>query len=547
MKKRLLATLLTAVMAMSLLAGCSTPGSSDSEGGEASSEKVFRYAVKTEPTSLDQTKANCIPDNELQHYIQEGLVRTSGGVTSEGIATEWTYDEASLTWTFKLREDAVWSDGEPVTANDFVYGLQRLMDPETAAAYAFIGEYVKNGLAVETGEMAPEELGVVAVDDYTLEITLERECAYFVDMIAASAQYMPVRKDLVEEYGVDFAATADKNAYCGPFVLESAADGEYIFVKNADYWNADAVKLDKVVMSYVENTDTQLAMYEAGDLDYVEIPSAYVADYQDRATVFKNGNKDWCYINHKSDNEVLGNQNFRLALNYALNRNEYITLARDDVYDASNSLVFSGLDCLGGTWADKFAPTSYPLEGDVDKAQDYLAKAMDELGIANASDISVEIVTTDDEGSKKAAEVLQELWQTALGINMTIRQVTYSEIYGSVLPGDDWEISATGGWGADYPDAYTYLELFKSDCAYNYSKCEDATIDELLNASLTETDAEARQELLGQAEQAIIDYGAFIPLQERNVWYMLDEDVTGVEFYYCSINLDWVFADIVAE
>jgi len=547
MKKRLLATLLTAVMAISLLAGCSTPGSADSEGEGEAAEKVLRYAVKTEPTTLDQTKANCIPDNELQHYIQEGLVRTSGGVVSEGIATEWTFDEASLTWTFKLREDAVWSDGVAVTAHDFVYGLQRLMNPETAAPYAFIGEYVKNGLAVETGEMAPEELGVVAVDDYTLEIALERPCAYFIEMMAASAQYMPVRKDLAEEYGVDFAATADKNAYCGPFVLESAADGEYIFVKNADYWNADAVKLDKTIMTYVQNSDTQLAMYEAGDLDYVEVPSAYVADYQDKATVFKNGNKDWCYINHKSENEVLGNQNFRLALNYALNRNEYITLARDDVYDASNSLVFSGLDCLGATWADKFAPTSYPLESDVATAQDYLAKAMDEMNIANASDITVEIVTTDDESSKKAAEVLQELWQTALGINMEIRQVTYAEIYGSVLPGDDWQISATGGWGADYPDAYSYLELFKSDCAYNYSKCENAEIDELLNAALNELDAEARQELLGQAEQAIIDYGAFVPLQERNTWYMLDSDVTGVEFYYCSINLDWVFADIVAE
>ena len=543
MKKRVLAALLTAAMAVTMLAGCSTP-KAKGEGGEGGGEKVFRYAVRTEPTSLDQTKANCIPDNELQHYIQEGLVRTSGGEISEGIAKEWTYDEATLTWTFKLRDDAVWSDGEPVTANDYVYGLQRLMDPATGAAYAFIGEYIKNGLAVEKGEKPVEELGVKAVDDTTLTIELERPCTYFIEMIAASAQYMPVRKDLVEKYGVDFAATADKNAYCGPFVLESAADGEYVFVKNEKYWNADAINLDKTIMTYVQNPDTQLAMYESGDLDYVEVPKAYVADYKDKATVFKNGNKDWCYINHKSKNTVLGNQNFRLALNYALNRNEYITLAQDDVYEASNTLVLSGLDCLGSKWSDKYQADSYPMEGDTAKAQEYLAKAMEELGIQNASDIEVEIVTTDDESSKKSAEVLQELWQTALGIKMNIRQVTYAEIYGSVLPGDDWEISATGGWGADYPDAYSYLELFKSDCAYNYSKCENETIDTLLNGALAETDAEARMDLLGQAEQAIIDYAAFIPLQERNVWYMLDEDVKGIEFYYCSINLDWVYADI---
>lgn len=542
MKKRLLALAMTAAMTVSLFAGCSTPSTKDDVA--ESGEKVFRYAVKTEPTTLDQTKANCIPDNELQHSVQEGLVRTSGGKVSEGIAKEWTFDESTLTWTFKLREDAKWSDGEPVTANDFVYGLQRLLNPETGAPFAYIGEYVKNGRSVEKGKMAPEELGVKAVDDYTLTIELERPCAYFIDMIAASAQYMPVRKDLVEKYGVDFAATADKNAYCGPFVLESSTDGEYVFVKNENYWNADAIKLDKTIMSYVANADTQLAMYEQGELDYVEIPRAYVDSYKDKAEVWKNGNKDWCYINHKSDNVVLGNQNFRLALNYALDRNEYITLALDDVYEASNSLVFSGLDCKDSTWGDNYAPTSFPLDGDTEVAKEYLAKAMDELGIKNASDISVELVTTDDENSKKSAEVLQELWQTALGINITIRQVTYAEIYDKVLPGDDWEISATGGWGADYPDAYTYLELFKSDCSYNYSKCENAEIDKYLNAALEEVDADARQDLLAQAEQAIVDYAAFIPLQERNSWYMLDDDVTGIEFYYCSINLDWVYADV---
>lgn len=542
MKKRLLALVMTAAMTASLFAGCGTPSTKDDS--DSSGEKVFRYAVKTEPTTLDQTKANCIPDNELQHSVQEGLVRTSGGKVYEGIATEWTFDEETLTWTFKLREDAKWSDGESVTAHDFVYGLQRLMDPATGAPYAYIGEYVKNGRAVETGKAEPAELGVTAVDDYTLTIELERPCAYFIEMIAASAQYMPVREDIVEKYGVDFAATADKNVYCGPFVLESSTDGEYVFVKNDNYWNADAVKLDKTIMSYVANSDTQLAMYENGDLDYVEVPRAYVESYKDKANVWTNGNKDWCYINHKSDNEVLGNQNFRLALNYALDRNEYITLALDDVYEASNSLVFSGLDCKDSTWGENYAPESFPLDGDQKLAKEYLEKAMKELGIKNASDITVEIVTTDDENSKKSAEVLQELWQTALGIKLTIRQVTYAEIYDTVLPGNDWEISATGGWGADYPDAYTYLELFKSDCAYNYSKCENEEIDKYLNAALNEVDADARQDILAQAEQAIIDYGAFIPLQERNSWYMLDDDVTGVEFYYCSINLDWVYADV---
>ena len=547
MKKRVLAAFLSMAMVAGLATGCGTPGGGKSDGDSADG-KVFRYAVNTLPTTLDPTKGQSIGDNEIQHAITEGLTRNTAGDVKPGIAESWDESEDGLTYTFHLRKDAKWSDGEPITAADFEYSWKRLVNPETASPYAFIGDCLKNGQAIEQGKMDVEELGVKAVDDTTLEVTLEHPTSYFLSLIGSSGQFAPLRQDIVEKYGTDFAATSEKNVYSGPFVMTSSEDNVWTFEKNDNYWDKDSINLDKCELNYVENTDTQLSMYEAGDLDYVQVPTAYVSDYKDKADVFANGNVDFCYINSKSDNPVLGNKNFRLALNYALNRNDYNKLANADTYTAFNGLVFPGLQAKGTTYGEAYDLNSYsyPLDGDQDKATEYLNAAMQELGIANASDITVEVVTTDADSSKRIVETLQEQWQNALGINVKIRQVTYADIYGKVFPEHDYEIGY-GGWGSDYDDPYSYLELFKGDSSYNYSQYENPEVDQLLTASQDEPDTDKRMDELNQVEQDILADGAFVPLQARNVYYMLDDDTTGINFYYCSLNIDWVYADVNAK
>ena len=547
MKKRVLAAFLSMAMVAGLATGCGTPGGGSSDG-DSSDGKVFRYATNTLPTTLDPTKGQSIGDNEIQHAITEGLTRNTAGDVKPGIAESWDESEDGLTYTFHLRKDAKWSDGEPITAGDFEYSWKRLVNPETASPYAFIGDCLKNGQAIEQGNMDVDELGVKAIDDTTLEVTLEHPTSYFLSLIGSSGQYAPLRQDIVEKYGTDFAATSEKNVYSGPFVMTSSEDNVWTFEKNDNYWDKDSINLDKCELNYVENTDTQLSMYEAGDLDYVQVPTAYVPDYKDKAEVFANGNVDFCYINSKSDNPVLGNKNFRLALNYALNRNDYNKLANADTYTAFNGLVFPGLQAKGTTYGEAYDLNSYsyPLDGDQDKATEYLNAAMQELGIANASDITVEVVTTDADSSKRIVETLQEQWQNALGINVKIRQVTYADIYGKVFPEHDYEIGY-GGWGSDYDDPYSYLELFKSDSSYNYSQYENAEVDQLLTASQDEADTDTRMDELNKAEQDILADGAFVPLQTRNVYYMLDDDTTGINFYYCSLNIDWVYADVNAK
>lgn len=544
MKKRIVAVMMTVAMAASLLAGCGVPKSNDDKGGsnKESAEKVFRYSTNTEATTLDPTKANCVSDNEIQHAVTEGLVRNTGGEITAGVAEDWEVSEDGLVYTFTLNPDAKWSDGEQIKAQDFVYAWQRLMDPATAAPYAFIGEYIKNGAEVEKGEVAPTELGVVAKDDTTLEVTLVHPTSYFLSLVGSSAQFAPLRQDVVEKYGKDFAADAEKNVYSGPYILTSAENQKWIFEPNEEYWDKENIHLDRVELSYVQNTDTSLAMYESGDLDYTKVPSAAVPKYEGKDNVYRDGTVDYYYFNCDGESAAMKNKNFRLALNYAFNRNANNKLVNNDVHAPSNAIVFSGLKGVEKTYGEESNLQSYPLDGDTAKAKEYLDAALKELGLASPSDITIAITTTDNDSSKKQAEACQEMWKKELGINVEINQITYAEVLKRQNTGE-FDI-IWGGWVSDYDDPYSYLELYKSDCVYNYSRYKNDEVDKLLNATQTETDAAKRMDMLHQAEQIVIDDAALLPQGERNVHYLVDEDVKGLVNYYCGVNLDWIYADI---
>lgn len=545
MKKRLLALAMVAAMVIATLASCGTPGG----GGSSSDGKVFRYAVNTEPTTFDLTKGNSIGDNEIQHGISEGLTRNTGGEVTPGIAESWDISDDGLVYTFHLR-DAKWSDGEPITAQDFVYSWQRLVDPATGSPYQwFLADSlpVKNAAKIAYDGMDVKELGVKAVDDKTFEVTLEKPMAVLLSAVGMQTNLNPVRQDIVEKYGNEFAATADKNVYSGPFVLTSTENNVYVLEKNPEFWDADNIKLDKVEINYIEKPDTALAMYENGELDFVRLDNAVVENYKDNEDygIYLNGNVDYCYINPDSDNKVFGNKNFRLALNYALNRTEYNQLANSGLYEPYNALCFPGLTGKDGK---KYGETydaskyGYPMDGDVDKAKDYLKKAMDELGIADPSEIEIEFVTTDQEANKKIAEVLQEQWQKNLGIKVNIRQVTYTDIYGEVYPKADYQIGYAG-WGPDYDDPTTYLNLWLTSTT-TYTPYSNADFDaKMAEAQSKVDDPDARMDLLNEAEKILIEDGAWVPLQARNQSYLLNPKMKNVTFYSFSINIDWAYAD----
>ena len=545
MKKRLLAALLSAAMVVTMFAGCGTPGSKksdDSSETEGTGKKRVTYTLREDIPSADPQNSNSISSASANIHMLACLTRNVEGEVRGDAAESWEVSDDGLVYTFHLRDGLKWSDGVDVTADDYVYGMQRLMDPAEACDYAFIGYILKNGVAVNNGEVSVEELGVKALDDKTVEITLEHPAVYFESM-ASMCALGPARRDLVEKYGKEYAADPKKAAYNGPFTMTEWKHGDQlVMTKNPDYWDADSVKLDEICIKTVADAKTAVAMWENGEVDITIVPTEMTEQYADDSEFYFTGADDYIMLN-QSEGKLLANKNLRFALNYAINRSEYNTLVNNDVYEPAQRLVLPNVTAADSTYGERYPYEPFPLENDDAKAKEYLAAAMSELGVSNAADIKLELLTTDTEGAKKQAEVLQEQFQKNLGITVEIKQVTYKQRL-EMEQTKEYDMVVTG-WVPDYSDAYSYLELWISDGQYNHSGYNNPRYDELLEASQFETDAAKRQDMLFEAEQIFLgEDSALVPLQLRREQYLVNPKLENFNVYFVGYDFNLVYADL---
>ena len=558
MKKRRLAALsLAALMAISA-AGCSTPtttveetsGETAAQGeaggnGEAApagtaGEKIFRYSNTADIATIDPNKTNAVADATVSYHLFDGLYRNVQGDIQPATAESYKVSEDGLVYTFTLRQDAKWSDGQTVTAHDYEYGMKRLCDPAAACPASYLGAVLKNGAAVTAGEVPVDELGVKALDDFTLEITLENPADYFVGMLSMSA-FMPVRQDIVEQYGAEFGGGADKQVYNGPFVATEFGEGRLVMAKNENYYDADKIMLDGVEILTVADKTTAVSMFDAGDLDLAEVPSELAPQYEGQTLSYYSGANDFAALNHR--NEILANKNFRLALNYAVNREEYNLLSHNGLYAPNLRYVLPQVRGVEGEYGTEYPLEAFPLQGDLDLAKEYLDTALGELGIADPSEITLKLVVSDQDDAKKEAEVVANQWQTNLGISVDINMVPYATKNAMLVPESDEYDIIMSGWSPDYSDPYSYLELWYSTSGYNYLNYHSDAYDGYIDASKTTTGAE-RMENLFNAEKTLLEDGALVPLQLREVQYLVSDRVQNLGAYFVGLNYNYMYVDI---
>jgi oligopeptide transport system substrate-binding protein len=556
--RKLLAWMLIIILAFGVV-GCTTPGSEEpeepaeepeepAEGEEPEegeeepaeeSKKILRYSLTADVPTLDQHLANSIPSATVGHQIFEGLIRTYQGEVRPGIAEDWDMSEDGTVYTFYLR-DAQWSDGEPVTAQDFEYSFRRLLDPETASGYAFIGMALKNANAVNKGEVPVEELGVRAIDEKTLEVELENPAGYFLSMLSMM-QFAPTRQDYVEEFGKDYAANAENNAYNGPFIVkEWRHEDRLILEKNPNYWDADSINLDEVHIIIVPDQMTALAMFEDGELDMVEVPAEVVSQYEDDVEYYYNGANDFIKL-QMDGSSPLENKDLRLALNYALDRQEFIMLSTGGLYDPNPRYVLPQVNGVDGEYGDEYPYEAYPVEGDVDTALEHLDAAMEALGVSDPSEIELELLTTDVERTRKEAEIIQDDLESKLGIKINIRQVPYKQRL-EMEGNKEFEMVVTG-WAPDYSDPMTYLELWTTDSGYNHGSYSNPEYDAKIELARTSTDPQERMDAMFEAEKILLEDGAIIPLQLRRIAMLTNPDLVGFESYFVGLSYEYTYAD----
>ena len=543
MKMKKLTSLLLALIMVLALVACG--GGGESEGGESAQD--LHISITALPT-IDPQQFNSASSYVVMKGIMEGLVRTKGNDVNPGVAESWEIAEDNMKMTFHLREDACWSDGSPLTANDFVYAFRRLADPEKGFSYSWVLYEIKNAgdILYGDGSVGVEELGVYAPDDHTFVIEFDTPAPYYLGFLDMPCFY-PVKQELVEQYGDEYALAADKMLTNGPFVAtEYLVDQSVTMVPNENYWDRESIKLDKCVVDIMES-EAAFALLETGELDFANIPvavaPAYLADNSmlPDCTVesYMSGAVDWFCINWASEtNPILGNKDFRLALNYALDREEYIKIATNGLYAEGTRFVLPAVAGTGGkTYCELYPMDVYKTTAETDKATEHLQAAMTAMGISDPSQITIKLKISDDATAALIVENCQDQWQRNLGINVQIEKVTYKAMLADRVAGDFDLIYA--GWMPDYDDPYTYLSYFVSTNSQNGGKFANERYDELVNTANTYPDAETRLKMYAEAEQILLEEGGLVPLQVRQVPYAYKSNLKGFGRFYLGSEIDW--------
>ncbi len=505
--------------------------------------KKLVYSQPNDGTTLDRTKAASVPDQNITTLMCEGLVRMKAGKLIPGIARKWDVSEDGTTYTFHLR-DSKWSDGAPLTAHDFVYSFKRLMDPATASPYAFIGLTMKNGGPVNEGKMNPDELGVRAVDDMTLEIVLESPADFFLGSLTLG-NFAPVRKDLVEKYGTDYGTTAEKLASNGPFLLkEYIPQNKKVFARNPHYWNVAEVKLDEIEVQVVSDLMTALQMYQTGQLDFAAVPSTVFPKYKDQAITYVY-TVEWMGFNTRKKEEKpwLGNLDFVKAVNYAVDRETFTRLSSRELNLSARRYVMPGLMGTKSTYGADFPLDYYSAGADKEKAVAHLQQAMADLGIKDPKEIEVSYqITAEDSDLRRQAEVLQSMISKTLGITFNVTQVEYKHHWASLREGD-YEL-AWQGWVPDYDSPYSYLDIWKSG-GYYATRCgyENGEYDKVVQKAMASTHREESLAYYFEAEKMLLDTVPMVPLQLRRKAMLVNPAVKDLGFYFIGFDIDAAFAD----
>lgn len=510
--------------------------------GMAANRLVFSQT--TDGTTLDLTKGNSIPDQNIAKLMSESLVRTKSGQLIPGIAEKWDISKDGTVYTFHLRPSK-WHDGKELTAHDFEYGMKRLMDPVVASPYSFIGLTIKNGNRVTKGEVKPDELGVKALNDLTLQITLENPADYFLSSLALG-NFAPMRKDVIEKYGKAYATAADKMAFNGPFYLaEYIPQNKKIFKKNPNYWNRAAVHLDEIEVIVVEDAMTALQMYQTGELHFAEVPQPLYPKYKDKAFQYMYA-IEWIGFNtrKKETKPWLGHMDFIKAVNLSIDREIFTRLSSRGMNLPAQRYIMPVLMGKKNNYGQDYPFHYYDKKAEKSKAVEHLKKAMKELNIQDPSTIEVTYqISSNSPGLKRQAEVLQSMITKNLGIKFNISQVEYKHYWASLRKGD-YEM-AWQGWVPDYNSPFSYLEIWQSD-GYYASRCgySNQQYDALIQKAIHSTDRNTSLDYYFAAEKQLLDTVPMVPLHMRRKAILISPKVKGIDFYFIGYDTDASFATV---
>ena len=429
-------------------------------------------------------------------------------------------------WTIKLRDDAKWSNGDPVTAHDFVFAWRKVVDPDTASEYAYILYDIKNAEEINSGDKKPEELGVKAVDDHTLEFELTKSLPYYKELLSFGT-FMPQNEKFVKKQGDKYGTTVKTTLYNGPFKMtEWKTDDKVTLEKNDDYWDKDKVKLNKVNYKVVKEASTAVNLYETNKLDIVDLPAEQVKKYKDDKAFNTELDTVTYYFKLNEDTvPEFKNKDFRLAFAKAIDKEAYVKNNLNNGSIPTDNFVPKDFvkDSKGKEYQDGVKNTN---QYNVKEAKEHYEKAKKALG---KDKFTIELMTYDKDTAKRDAEYFKEQLEKNLdGVTIKIKQQPFKQKLDLVSKGE-YEMSLEN-WIPDYPDPMTFLELYVTDGSHNNTGWSNKEYDSIIKAadSSLASDPDKRLSELQRAEGMLLNEAGIVPLYQVGVAQLQKPNVKNV-------------------
>lgn len=504
--------------------------------------QAITIALTQEPPNLNSIRMTDLLSYFILGHVNEGLLRYDRrGRIAPGVAESWKTTATKM--TFRLRQDAKWSDGTSVTAQDFVFAWRQVNDPEVAAPFAAIMHPLKNAEKVQNGDLPVDELGVRAIDNFTLEVTLERSCGYCLSLMAHGT-FFPVKETFYKEQGSRFGAEVNHLLYNGPFMLTQWTHGSSMAMhKNPHYWNADTIVLNEINMGYItEDNRTRLNLFRDGSIALARLGAETVRDASDqglRLRTFVLGGMAYVWFNHSEDH-VTSNWNIRKAVQLVFDSNLYVNkVIAIPGYRPVNTFFPSWLNGIEGKFIQEYPPKA--VKPDHKRARQLIAQAKKEMGLDPLPDLTLLTVTSPT--GAKVAEYLQGLLKQTLGLTVKVDQQTFKQYLQKSRAGQfDIVLSS---WYPDFDDIVTYADLMASWNPNNRGNYVNAEYDKWFRVLQGSVDTRQRMDAAAHLQQIIIDDVPLLPMAETGSTYVQHPKLKGVIRRVLGQDPDYTFARVV--
>ena len=502
---------------------------------------TVKIAIAQEPPQLNSMKATDQVSIFVLGHVMEGLTRYDRrGNLAPGVAERWELGDTTA--KFWLRKDAKWSNGDPVTAHDFVFAWRSVVDPNTASEYAFILYPVKNAEAINQGNMPVTALGIEAIDDHTLTVTLERPTGYFIKLTAFVTTF-PVQEKFYQARTEQYAADAKDMLYNGAFTLDSWVHSASMEMrKNPLYWDAEAIKLNAIDADYITaDTRARLNLFIDDKIAYTQLDGETYKDAlnnQFRIKKFVTGSVYFLEYNYR-DNRITRNKNLRAAIQAAFDPEEFVNKVLQTPGNLPGRSLFpTWIQGVEKTFREEYPPPE--VKPDLTRARALLTSAKQELGLEEIPPLI--LLVSDSPTATKQAEYMQGMLKTRLGLDLKIDVQTFKQRLAKMTSGEFDIVGA--GWGPDFDDIMTFGDLFASWNLNNRGRYVNPEYDRLVRVAMNSSDPKTRMDAMSGLQSILIEDAVMLPMYEQGVIYLQHPKLKGMRRTVIGSDPDFTYARI---